>query len=341
MKHFLLLGAGFSKNWGGWLSHEVSGYLKGCPEIKTDNYLKGLLQKHERNGNFETALAELQEAWAQDYEKRMVDAPHISNELGNLQKFEAAISSMFNAMNDAFSKRDNFEFQNQNEFMVRPFLAKFDAIFTLNQDMLLEKHYFPHVLLQSNGKWDGIESPGMHYANYIDHAFPTETKKKAVPKDPSEFKVTNRLQPYFKLHGSTEWRSGGNNMLIIGADKSRAIAGLDILNWYYKIFCNWLSEAPCKLMIIGYGFGDDHINKALINGANKDQLDIFIIDPQGGIKAIQQKNRSYRTNNIPVPNELENVLGPKIIGESKRPLNEIFGNNAYAEHAQVMRFFDN
>ena len=43
MNCVLLIGAGFSRNWGGWLSGEVFEYLLGCPEIKNDHYLKELM----------------------------------------------------------------------------------------------------------------------------------------------------------------------------------------------------------------------------------------------------------------------------------------------------------
>ena len=53
MTFILLTGAGFSRNWGGWLS-------AGSPEI--DDNLRSLLwPSKEPGGGFEDALAELQE----------------------------------------------------------------------------------------------------------------------------------------------------------------------------------------------------------------------------------------------------------------------------------------
>ena len=58
MAHVLLTGAGFSRNWGGWLATEAFEYLIGCPEV--DEPLRRLLWKHKsRGGGFEDALAEL------------------------------------------------------------------------------------------------------------------------------------------------------------------------------------------------------------------------------------------------------------------------------------------
>lgn len=43
MQHYLLTGAGFSANWGGWVASEAFEYLLGCPEILADDRLRDLL----------------------------------------------------------------------------------------------------------------------------------------------------------------------------------------------------------------------------------------------------------------------------------------------------------
>lgn len=58
MKHVLLLGAGFSHNWGGWLASEAFDYLIGCDPVDTD--IKDLLWNHRDEDGFEGALDELQ-----------------------------------------------------------------------------------------------------------------------------------------------------------------------------------------------------------------------------------------------------------------------------------------
>ena len=39
-----------------------------------------------------------------------------------------------------------FEFKNEVPYTIKGFLERFDAIFTLNQDLLLETHYLHRVL---------------------------------------------------------------------------------------------------------------------------------------------------------------------------------------------------
>jgi hypothetical protein len=60
MKHVLLLGAGFSRNWGGWLASEVFEYLLGTKQVAQNDYLKNLLWKNKDRGGFEAALTEVQ-----------------------------------------------------------------------------------------------------------------------------------------------------------------------------------------------------------------------------------------------------------------------------------------
>ena len=89
MKHILLLGAGFSRNWGGWLADEAFEYLLGAPEIAANRSLAPLLWKHHRRGGFEDALAELQQAY-------MLNPQTNLNDLIDLQ---AAVKRMFDDMN--------------------------------------------------------------------------------------------------------------------------------------------------------------------------------------------------------------------------------------------------
>lgn len=59
MNYYLLLGAGFSHNWGGWLASEAFEYLIGHPGIIANTELRALLWKHHDRGGFEMALDEL------------------------------------------------------------------------------------------------------------------------------------------------------------------------------------------------------------------------------------------------------------------------------------------
>ena len=153
MKHILLIGAGFSRNWGGWLADEVIEYLLGARGIRNDPELRAILLRHRDTGGFEAALAQVQREFL-----------HLRSEqtTGRFHRLQEAISEMFDTMDRAFSERP-FEFQRKIPLLVRTFLMRFDVIFGLNQDYLLERLYQDdNFQRDSGGSWQGWELPGMN-----------------------------------------------------------------------------------------------------------------------------------------------------------------------------------
>jgi hypothetical protein len=94
------------------------------------------------------------------------------------------------------------------------------------------------------------------------------------------FKQEDRQQPYYKLHGSSNWRSVDNSaLLILGGDKGRDISKVQLLAWYQMEFA-LLTRQSARVMIIGYSFADVHINDLLIAAAAAG-AEFFIIDTSG------------------------------------------------------------
>ncbi|MBK6297183.1 MAG: hypothetical protein IPF48_03905 [Sphingomonadales bacterium] len=93
MTPYLLLGAGFSRNWGGWLASEVFEYLLGRPEVVDNEELRRILWDSQRKGGFEYALEALQ--------ARQKTGDH--NASACLEALQAAVVRMFNDMNEGFN----------------------------------------------------------------------------------------------------------------------------------------------------------------------------------------------------------------------------------------------
>jgi hypothetical protein len=85
--------------------------------------------------------------------------------------------------------------------------------------------------------------------------------------NPSDFRLAPGVQPYIKLHGSCNWNDGpsGGRILITGGEKAVSINQFSILSWYHKEFRNKLMRSGARLMVIGYGFSDTHINDAIMD----------------------------------------------------------------------------
>ena len=82
-----------------------------------------------------------------------------------------------------------------------------------------------------------------------------------------------------KLHGSFHWRSAdGSNLLVVGTEKTAKIAVMLLLTWYAEIFRQVLAAGDVRLMVVGYGFGDEHIKAAIAEAVEKHGLTVFIWD---------------------------------------------------------------
>jgi hypothetical protein len=333
MTHVLLTGAGFSRNWGGWLASETFEYLLGAPELDLDSRNQLWLNR-EKGGGFEDALAELQ-----------VEADR-GNETNKtrLKGFQAALVGMFNEMNQSLSAA-TFEPQDEMNALVprpknyvRTFLSRFDAIFTLNQDLLLEHHYLnDNINQQQTGRWNGWQIPGMKRQHVSAFSDPVRDRAAIMtPEVRSRFAVGPGAQPYFKLHGSSNWVDGssGGRLFIMGGRKALEIDRYPILSWYHGQFREYLARPQTRLMVIGYSFSDAHINTAIADAVDRGSLRLFIVDEKG-VDVIDKRDPLLP---IRLPDPFVGKLGPHIFGASRRPLSSTFGNDV-VEHNKVMRFF--
>src|SRR6185436_1066773 len=102
MARVLLIGAGFSRNWDGWLAGEIMGDMYA--RLADDDELSTLLA---RAANFEYALSEVQEQYKVN--------PSDRNK-ARLDRIQAAVMEAFRAMNAAFAARPSMEFSNERQY---------------------------------------------------------------------------------------------------------------------------------------------------------------------------------------------------------------------------------
>jgi hypothetical protein len=310
MGRYLLIGAGFSRNWGGPLSEEITGSLLG--ELHDDLEIANAL----RRGPFEDAFQGFQ----------LPSAAHSAD--AKLIRFQNAVSGLFSRLNKSFRTKD-FEFNNNLAFSMKDFLAKFDAIFSLNQDLLLEIHYTQTVGL--GAKWSGVVLPGMTCALPQSHTGlfdPTVLKW-----TPTDTVSGPGLQPLYKLHGSSNWQTdSGEPLLIMGNAKAGAIQRFPVLRSYHTEFAARLSEDNSKLMVIGYSFQDEHINTVIEHAWREHGLGTYLVDLRGREVLLDPKMANAA---IKAKRDIEEI---KLIGELRRPLSSVFAGDTFA-HGELMRFF--
>jgi hypothetical protein len=246
---------------------------------------------------------------------------------------------MFSDMNNAFMTITDWEFQNFRDRQVGAFLTRFDSIFSLNQDVLIEHHYFGRDTATIGGirRWSGVQMPGLRKIR-MPEGLDSNSWAKATwaPDADPNFSLDASAQPFIKLHGSSNWERGdGSSLLIMGGAKSLEIGRMPLLNRYAEIFEQTLCAAGAKLMVIGYGFRDLHINEAIERGVDRG-LKLFVIAPEGA--DIARSLNQTRQAGIAAEKPFGAMLAKSMIGASRRGLRDIFGGDN-AEHNKVMRFF--
>jgi hypothetical protein len=247
---------------------------------------------------------------------------------------------MFDDMNAGYFGRSEFEFQN-HEPQVRTFLTRFDAIFTLNQDVLLEHFYKDqfNVSLSNGRRWDGIQIPGMRRVKPSEPMHDASWARATYITLPdADYRLEPRCQPLIKVHGSSNWRNAeGGAMLVIGGEKASQIRVHGVLARNAAEFESRLMAGDTRLMVIGYGFRDRHITDVITRGVRDRGLRFFIVDPDGAGLA-RKLNPTSRPPMIYAKRELEEIFELGLIGASSRPLSGTFGGDT-AEYRKLERFF--
>jgi hypothetical protein len=264
MKAALLLGAGFSSCWDGLLAEEVYGALLDTPTLRGNQRLLDWMRGwNERGMGFEDVLT-----------MARIERPD------DARSIEAAIVAAFAPMNDAY-RGGELRFPHE----VTQWLAKFDIIFTLNQDVLLVAGYAlqEHTLVATPQRWAGVAFPHIvpaphnrrgHFAGHA-LAWDCTVNMDALPHP--------RAQQILKLHGSTNWTDGvGNNLVVMGANKPAQIQNSELLRSYDRQFEEFLMDPKgTRLMVSGYSFRDTNINEVLERSATNERLEIWLNNPAG------------------------------------------------------------
>lgn len=312
MTHILLTGAGFTRNWDGWLAKELEGDL--LARLADDYQLNRLLQS---SSNYEEAL---EKAKSPGYSGVTLTPTQV-------KRFEKAIEESFWAMNTGLVQRGNMELAAEGP-SIHTFLAKFDAIFTLNQDLLLELYYQPNR--HDLGRWKGTSYPGIEPPTVprLDAGEVVRLERRVAtigPTPPDQ-------QPVYKLHGSVNWTDGTGSLFVAGGSKDAYVRSKPLLTGYFAELRSRLRLPGTRLMVIGYGFADEHVNQLIVDAWQANQsLGIYYVHPKGR-DAIRQGQEKATVQWTPPIGEV------RCIGESRRPLSTTFGRDRI-EYDKLMRFF--
>lgn len=264
----LLTGAGFTHNFGGFLAEDMWAEIFNHKAVQAQPNVRSLLLQ---DLDFESAYSEVI--------------------YGN--KFtEEEKKAMKMALFSAYSRLDEvlreYYFTPDapypvNIYKVRDFLERFKggsgwkgAIFTLNQDLFLERHYNGMLL-------PGIRNGPEWVLRSGNHVQPLNENGDfcILPSMINDNDVITSTFSYIKLHGSQNWLSSdGSRAMVLGMGKNEQVQRESLLAKYFEIFKEMLSLGGVRLLIVGYGFRDEHVNEIIKEAIEKHGLKIYIVSPE-------------------------------------------------------------
>lgn len=267
----LLTGAGFTHNFGTPLAEDLWAFILNQPGVQSSEKVRQALLQ---NIDFETVYHEIMEGSFTDQEKESIDR---------------AVRAVYEdidrtVMNFSFHVGAPYQINLYNvQKLINAFTGVQDRpgfIFTLNQDLFLERHYYNGEKplmpgIQQDPKWfSSLFNEILTAEDY--RRLPTENELKLINSTP----LSRARLYYLKLHGSCNWTSAlRERQMVIGKGKKNQIIGEPLLAWYFHIFERILSQPQIRLFCIGYGFGDDHINEVIADSTFRHGLKIYILSP--------------------------------------------------------------
>jgi hypothetical protein len=112
--------------------------------------------------------------------------------------------------------------------------------------------------------------------------------------------------------------------MVLGGGKQIAIGRSVLLTAYHSLFDQVLRTGDVRLLVIGYGFQDDHINRIIATAAQSFDARIFLWDRQDPLQLL--KDVPIREPAFP---ERTIDLRPYLRGAASRPIAEVFPWNGH------------
>ncbi len=288
----LMTGAGYTNNFGGILAKDMRDKIRYHPEVKNKPALKELL---DNNFDYESVYYEVYNGGYLDNEK---EAIHTA--IREAYKKLDEIAQKYIPVTDRSKSEILYGARKIIDCLTRN-MRQINFFFTLNQDLFVERLISgTKKSIISPGIDKRIVSPGLMNSQLPlkDTDFikvPTrdklDTSKDATTLSPLECH-------YIKLHGSFGWKSSDPDrpdMMVIGRNKEEQIADELLLTRYLNLFEQVLLEGGIKLLIIGYGFRDNHINKVIAKAIESFDLELYIMSP---FKSEEFKNELIEADHV-------------------------------------------
>jgi SIR2-like protein len=178
------------------------------------------------------------------------------------------------------------------KLLTRPLTLKRVNLFTLNYDTLIEQTADAEGAVLLDGFVGSMRRVFRPESYDHDLYFPAETTEGRVHR-------LDRVIHLYKLHGSVSWRSstpswrdpyglqategpldGANSAVIYPTPaKYGATLGMPYAELFRR-FANAIVRPQSCLIVIGYGFGDEHVNAIIRQALGVPSFSLVIVDPK-------------------------------------------------------------
>jgi hypothetical protein len=265
MNAVLLTGAGFTKTYGGYLASEMWATILNQPEVQdSPELLKGM--RDLEHLDYETFYEEIQMLGTEEQKR----------------DFNAAVRSAFNEMDDNIrTRKPRLDAYSCCRLITRIAQAQSPTfIFTLNQDLFFERFHDRAKITTLPGLPDHLRrvDEANQDSSKLSLRLPTEAELE--PRKGELFRKGFAQIAYVKLHGSQGWLAhDGSDAMVIGTQKASRIEKEPLLSWYFSLFKQIINRPETRLLTVGYGFRDEHVNRCIVDAIGRG-LKLYVISPQ-------------------------------------------------------------
>ena len=308
----LLTGAGFSADFGGFLTEEMWSYIYDHPAMQSCPNIV-----HMMRGNFD---------YESIYQKVLREEAYEDHERKSVQR---AVFDSYVALDEAMQSVRHVSTWSDDVSQMISLLAEKPGetgfLFTLNQDLLIERHYAGNAPLVL--PWVPTKPRGntrFDWNQDVVRLWKEQELQDKQDKDPL-LNYEGHVM-YVKLHGSLNWEShDGKKRMVIGHDEADELAGEPLLHSYHSIFRAVLRRAK-RLLVIGYSFRDAHVNQIIageITPRENPNLGLYVVSPESPRQFIERLNGPSQGLNQYLRIPYGEFLLPKLEGYFPYRLSEI------------------
>lgn len=187
------------------------------------------------------------------------------------------------------------------KLLTRPLNLRRANIFTLNYDTLIEQASDASGVVLVDGFIGNVKRVFRPESYDLDFYFPAQTTEGRVHR-------FDRALHLYKLHGSINWyndeQSWENPYGLSCRNNGKIEHGRDVIIYpsplkygqtlglpyseLFRRFCTSISQPQSVLFVIGYGFGDDHVNALIHQSLAIPSFTLVIVDPYPGSSFVNQ-----------------------------------------------------